>query len=346
MGKDYYRILGVGKDASEADLKKAYRKLAMKWHPDKHADADAKKKAEAQFKDIAEAYDVLSDKEKRQIYDQFGEEGLKSGGSPTGTAGPGGSRANFVYREVDPSELFSRFFGSDRMFFGGDDDFGPFGSVGMGSHSNFPFRMHHAGSGSFGSRAPSKPKTYEVDLSLSLEELYTGTKKKLKITRTRYRNGQMLKEDNVLSIDVKPGWKEGTKITFAGEGDQDSPTSPPGDVVFVVKTKPNSRFVRDGNHLIHKVAIPLVKALTGFTVPIESLDGRSFKVKVDTVVTPKSRKIVPNEGKFDGWYISGSMPVSKRPGEKGDLILEFDIHFPKTLTDDQKTKLKELLPNV
>ncbi|PHJ25099.1 heat shock protein [Cystoisospora suis] len=338
MGKDYYKILGVSRDASDADLKKAYRKLAMKWHPDKHGDAEAKKKAEAQFKDIAEAYDVLSDKEKRTIYDQYGEEGLKGGGMPSGGGGGGGVRTNFVYREVDPSELFSRFFGSDRMFFGGDDDFGPFAGVSVGGHAGgFPFRMHHAaGGGSFGSRGgPSKPKTYEVDLTLSLEELYTGTKKKLKITRTRYRNGQVVKEDNVLSIDVKPGWKEGTKITFAGEGDQDSPSSPPGDVVFVVKTKPNSRFVRDGNHLIHKVSIPLVKALTGFTVPIESLDGRSLKVKVDTIVTPKSRKIVPNEG----------MPVSKRPGEKGDLILEFDIHFPKSLTEDQKSKLKELLPS-
>lgn len=338
MGKDYYKILGVTKGATEADLKKAYRKLAIKWHPDKHADPEAKKKAEALFKDIAEAYDVLSDKEKRQIYDQFGEEGLKGGGAPGAgpAAGPGG-RANFVYREVDPSELFSRFFGSDRMFFGGDDDF-PFGGMSMGG-SGFPFRMHRSAGAGFtgaGGRGQSKPKTYEVQLPLSLEELYTGCKKKLKVTRTRFRGGQVVKEDNVLSIDVKPGWKEGTRITFAGEGDQDGPNAVPGDVVFVVKTKPHARFVRDGNHLIHKVPIPLVKALCGFTVPIESLDGRQLKVKVDTIISPKSRKVVPSEG----------MPISKRPGEKGDLILEFDIHFPKYLGEEQKARLKEVLPTV
>ncbi|XP_026193739.1 dnaJ homolog subfamily B member 3 [Cyclospora cayetanensis] len=220
MGKDYYRILGVPKDASDADLKKAYRKLAMKWHPDKHADAEAKKKAEAQFKDIAEAYDVLSDKERRQIYDKFGEEGLKGGAAPSGA--PGG--ANVFYREVDPSEIFSRFFGTDRM--GGDSD-DPFSHpiFGMGGSSG-PFGMRFATSGNRrcgsmqGMSTSSKPRAYERDLVCTLEELYS------------FHNGQPVKEDNVVTVDVKAGWKEGTKITFSGEGGQETPNGPPGDLIL------------------------------------------------------------------------------------------------------------------
>ncbi|KAL8424880.1 hypothetical protein Efla_002999 [Eimeria flavescens] len=335
--EDYYRILGVSKDAGEADLKKAYRKLAMKWHPDKHADPEAKKKAEAQFKDIAEAYDVLSDKERRQVYDKFGEEGLKAGGPSSG--GPGGS--NVFYREVDPSEIFSRFFGTDRMGGDADDPFSHpiFGMAGAGG----PFGMRFSAStgarrcgsmqGSMG--ASSKPRAYERDLVCSLEELYSGTTKKMKIGRTRFHNGQPVKEDSVVAVDVKAGWKEGTKVTFAGEGGQEAPNGPPGDLVFVVKCRPHARFVRDGSHLVYRVPLPLIKALTGFTVAVTTLDNRTLHVKVDEVVSPKFRKVVPGEG----------MPISKKPGEKGDLIIEFDILFPRSLTDDQKKKLKDILGN-
>ncbi|CDJ66844.1 heat shock protein 40, putative [Eimeria necatrix] len=327
MGKDYYRILGVPREATEADLKKAYRKLAMKWHPDKHADPEAKKKAEAQFKDIAEAYD---------IYDKFGEEGLKGGaGAPSG--GPGG--ANVFYREVDPSEIFSRFFGTDRMSGDADDPFSHpiFGMAGAGG----PFGMRFSTSGGRrcgsmqGMSSSSKPRAYERDLVCTLEELYTGTTKKMKIGRTRFHNGRPVKEDNVVTVDVKAGWKEGTKITFSGEGGQETPNGPPGDLIFVVKCKPHSRFTRDGSHLIYKVPVPLLKALVGFTVPVTTLDNRTLHVKIDQVVNPKYRKVVPGEG----------MPISKKPGEKGDLIIEFDIIFPRTLSDDQKTKLKEILAN-
>nr|UYX46109.1 HSP40 [Eimeria stiedai] len=192
-----------------------------------------------------------------------------------------------------------------------------------------------AGSMHAGVGASSKPRAYERDLVCSLEELYTGTTKKMKIGRTRFHNGQPVKEDSVVTVDVKAGWKEGTKITFAGEGGQEAPNGPPGDLVFVVKCRPHARFVRDGSHLIYPVPLPLLKALTGFTVPVVTLDNRTLHVKVDEIVSPKFRKIVPGEG----------MPISKKPGEKGDLILEFDISFPRRLTDEQKAKLREILGN-
>ncbi|CDJ27089.1 heat shock protein 40, putative [Eimeria mitis] len=179
--------------------------------------------AEAQFKDIAEAYDVLSG---FRIYDKFGEEGLKGGGgAPSG--GPGG--ANVFYREVDPSEIFSRFFGTDRMSGDSDDPFSHpiFGMAGAGGPFGMSFSttgnrrcgsMH--GMSSSSSSSSSKPRAYERDLVCTLEELYT------------FHNGQPVKEDNVVTVDVKAGWKEGTKITFSGEGGQETPNGPPGDLIL------------------------------------------------------------------------------------------------------------------
>ncbi|OEH78425.1 heat shock protein [Cyclospora cayetanensis] len=342
LGIRFHGILGVPKDASDADLKKAYRKLAMKWHPDKHADAEAKKKAEAQFKDIAEAYDVLSDKERRQIYDKFGEEGLKGGAAPSGA--PGG--ANVFYREVDPSEIFSRFFGTDRMGGDSDDPFShPAGGSGEGGWWSFSSEVEcrenlcifcrssgwgeaagrlacvsrlreidrgdglsASGCGSMqGMSTSSKPRAYERDLVCTLEELYRSRHNKkdedwedaVSFKRLQggegrgvgaqgwssidFHNGQPVKEDNVVTVDVKAGWKEGTKITFSGEGGQETPNGPPGDLIFVVKCKPHHRFIRDGSHLIYKVPVPLIKALTGFTVPVTTLDERKLHIKIDHV---------------------------------------------------------------
>lgn len=348
MGKDYYKILGVSKNATDVDLKKAYRKLAVKWHPDKHTDRNDKAKAEEMFKDIAEAYDVLSDKEKRDIYDTYGEEGLKGGAGQTDAGGTRDGSTHFFYSGPDPEKIFSSFFGSDKsgfnMFF--DDDF-PM-SFGVGSTSKMfrssgggiPFNTRSATSASaFGNMASKDsregPKKYQIDLNVTLEEIYTGAKKRLKVTRTRWNKDQAYKEDKILEVEIKRGWKDGTKITFQGEGDQEAPRSRPGDMIFVIKTKHHENFVRDGLHLIHKIQVSLVRALTGFIAPIRTLDNRVIKVKVDEIVNPKTRKIVPNEG----------LTSSKSTGEKGDLILEFELIFPKQLTDEQKSQLKRILPD-
>ncbi|EAN32908.1 DnaJ domain protein [Theileria parva strain Muguga] len=311
MGKDYYSILGVKRGCNEAELKKAYRKLAMQWHPDKHQDPNSKVKAEEMFKNVSEAYDVLSDPEKRKIYDQFGEEGLK------GTApGPehGGSRT-YVYTGVDPSELFRKIFGNDRAFMFGGDEMGGFGDV-------------------FHVTQPSvKSTNYELELPLTLEELYTGTVKKMKVTRKRFNGNKQYKEEHTLKIDIKPGWKDGTRLTFAREGDQQSPMATPGDLIFIIKTKKHMRFVRDGNNLIYKFTVPLVKALTGFNAVLTTLDNRRLTIRVTEVVSHKSRKVIAREG----------MPLSKNPNERGDLILEFDVVFPETLTNEQKNSITNIL---
>eukprot|EP00960_Hanusia_phi_P073859 768103-Hanusia_phi.AAC.1 len=325
MARDYYTILGIKKEATEEEIKKAYKKSAMKWHPDKNR--DRQEEAERRFKDIAEAYDVLSDPEKRKIYDQYGEEGLK-GGIPTGNAEgmPGGfTRYEF---HGDPNEIFRNIFGNN--------GFGGFGFGGDDIFSSFEFERgpkffpHKNGAhGSFPMGGESKKRPYVVDLNLSLEELYTGITKKLKISRKTKTPGRS--PQNIFDIKVKPGWKAGTKITFEGEGDEEMPGQAQ-DVVFVVKEKPHQAFTRSGSNLIYrKKAIPLVDALTGFKFNIQTLDKRTLEVDVKDVVSPTYRKVIQGEG----------MPISKEPGKRGDLIVEFDIIFPQSLSDDSKLKIRQ-----
>ena len=261
MGKDYYKILQISKNASEDDIKKAYRKLALKYHPDKNKSPEAEEK----FKEIAEAYDVLSDPKKKQIFDSYGEEGLK-GGLNSGSGGDG-STGGYTYTfQGDPRETF-------RMFFGNSDPFASFfqfsGMPGRGttlfSTSNLHDDMMDVdddnfgfGGRQFGFSQKRKDPTLEYDLMLSLEEIYQGTTKNMKITKKVLNSdGQSTRiEEKILSIVVKPGWKAGTKITFPKEGDQ-SPYSEPADVVFIVKEKPHPIFTRDGADLRFKAVIGL-----------------------------------------------------------------------------------------
>ncbi|KAL0398555.1 UNVERIFIED_CONTAM: DnaJ protein1 [Sesamum radiatum] len=234
MGVDYYKILQVDKNAKDDDLKKAYRKLAMKWHPDKNP--NNKKEAEAKFKQISEAYEVLSDPQKRAIYDQYGEEGLKGQVPPPDAGGPGGATFFqtgdgpnvFRFNPRNADDIFAEFFGFSS----------PFGGMGGGS----------------GMRGGS-----------SLEELYKGATKRMKISREiSDASGKTLPVEEILTIDIKPGWKKGTKITFPEKGNE-QPNVIPSDLVFIIDEKPHSMFTRDGNDLVVTQKISLAEALTGYT---------------------------------------------------------------------------------
>jgi DnaJ family protein B protein 4 len=344
MGKDYYKILGVSKTADEDEMKKAYRKLALKWHPDRHKEAD-KETAEQKFKEVNEAYEVLSDKNKRQIYDAYGEEGLKGvppegnagagrefhgfpsgfpGGFPGGLGGfgggfPGSSGTSFTFtstggpggfQPTDPNSIFREFFSNTGA--SDEDDF--FAHLGFGAREK-----------------PKKEVTHHI--ALSLEELYKGTTKKLKIKRTIIDGSTRtpVQTEETLSFEVRPGLKAGAKVRFPNKGDE-LPSGETQDIVIIVDEKPHPVFKRAGDNLEMEMPLTLEEALCGFKKTIETLDGRKLAITSKSIVTPDTRQVFKGEG----------MPT-KEPGRKGDLVVKYTVRFPTRLTDSQKEELRRIL---
>ncbi|XAR70917.1 hypothetical protein NMG60_11027959 [Bertholletia excelsa] len=330
MGLDYYNILKVNRNATDEDLKKSYRRLAMKWHPDKNPTNKAE--AEAKFKQLSEAYEVLSDSHKRQIYDQRGEEGLKD------MPPPGSSGFSDGFNPRNAEDIFAEFFGSSPF------EYTPksgvrntkFQSEGGGTFAGFGgnenmFRTYSCNGA--GANWPKKPPPIESKLPCTLEELYNGSTRKMKISRTVVDfNGQALPESEILTIDVKPGWKKGTKITFPDKGNV-QPNQLPADLVFVIDEKPHSIFTRDSNDLMMNHTVSLAEAMGGITVNLKTLDGRSLSIPVTDIVSPGYELVVEKEG----------MPIAKESGNRGDLRIKFDVKFPTKLTSDQRARLRRAL---
>ena len=382
---DYYKLLGVDKSASEEEIKKAYKKMALKWHPDRNKGSE---QASQKFKEISEAFEVLSDKQKRTIYDQFGAEGLRGGGGgPPSGAGAGPSSGGFPgfgsgnggtsftfstgpgggFQPTDPNKIFEQFFnmGGFGGFGGGMSqgmgggprragsfDYSGFSPMGGGmdvddddSDEHIPgsFRQSPFGFGTNAgqrrrpaSHPPSSKPPTEVSkpLVLTLEDMYSGATKRMKVSR-KLRDGSST--DKVLDIQVLPGWKNGTKIRFPKAGNETA-NGDSQDLVFVVEDKPHDRFSREDNNLVVKVPITLLEALTGSGARkvVTHLDGRKVPVNVPTgVVKPGQRTIVGGEG----------MPVRKAGSVqmKGDMIVVWDIQFPERITLAQKEGLQKIL---
>ncbi|EEF34265.1 dnaJ homolog subfamily B member 1 [Ricinus communis] len=336
MGVDYYKILQVDRNAKDDELKKAYRKLAMKWHPDKNP--NNKKDAEAKFKQISEAYDVLSDPQKRAVYDHYGEEGLKGQMPPPGGAsgfGHDGGSTTFQFNPRSADDIFSEIFGFSSPF-GGMGDMG--GS--RASTSNFPrgmfgddiFSSFRTAAGE-SSGPPRKGAPIERTLLCSLEDLYKGITKKMKISRDVIdSSGRPTTVEEILTIEIKPGWKKGTKITFPEKGNEQRGVIP-SDLVFIIDEKPHGVFKRDGNDLIVTQKISLVEALTGYTVQVTTVDGRNLTIPISSIITPTYEEVVKGEG----------MPIPKEPSKRGNLRIKFSIKFPSKLTVEQKTGIKRLI---
>lgn len=326
--KDYYSTLGLKRNASADEIKKAYKKQALKWHPDKNP--DKRDFAEKKFKEVAEAYECLSDAKKKTIYDQcadapgpspfaggqgghsFGNHGgttfFSTGGFPSGFNGaPSGSSGT---NGLDPHDMFSQLFGNGAGSFGGGSEF----QNGQGIRKQ-------------------KDAPLNVNLECDLEELYTGKVKRMKIRRKRrIPGGSLGNEEKILVIDVKPGWKAGTKVTFAGEGDEHvNPNISPSDIVFTIQEKQHPRFVRDGNDLVYTHSLPLKEALVGSIVNVPTLGGSILPVDCRAdVIQPSTVKRLRGHG----------MPSKRGPG---DLVLQFNVSFPRTLTTNQKRRIDEIL---
>ncbi|KER24668.1 DnaJ domain protein [Opisthorchis viverrini] len=344
MGKDYYQILGITKDATDDAIKKAYKKMALKYHPDKNKSPNAEEK----FKEIAEAYDVLSDPKKREIYDKYGEEGLKTGVSGGEGGGPG-----FTYTfHGDPREMF-------RVFFGSDDSLGSLFGMGSGGRTVFTsgmgeqmdidgdffggasplsgFSMRGMGGGGGPMRRRNQDPPIHHDLSVSLLDVLNGTVKKMRITRRRLNPDRRTtrEEEKVLEIEVKKGWKAGTRITFPREGDETPGGNIPADVVFTVKDRTHKHFKREGADVRYIAKISLKKALCGGVISIPTIEEGQVNLALKDVVQHGSIRRISGQG----------LPYPKEPNRRGDIIVEFHVIFPTRLTDSQKSQLASILPD-
>ncbi|XP_075257851.1 dnaJ homolog subfamily B member 13-like [Convolutriloba macropyga] len=317
MGVDYYNVLDTTHSATNEDIKRAYRKLALKFHPERNSEDGAVEK----FRQIAEAYDVLSDNKKKAVFDQFGEEGLKQG-VPHGDDHTEAWTHGYTFHG-DPFKVFTEFFGGQNPFAEWYDRRDGELDMGFGG-------LHGRG-------RKQQDSPIERDLYLTLEEIYHGCIKKMKISRrVMNEDGHTSSiRDKILTITVKPGWKSGTKITFPKEGDQ-GPNTIPADIVFILKDKPHARFERVGSDLIYTATVQLGEALTGCNVSIQTLDNRELNIPINEIITHGYQKKVLNEG----MKISNPKDSSKL---YGDLFIKFNIVFPQSLTPEKKHLIKAAL---
>jgi molecular chaperone DnaJ len=351
--RDYYEVLGISKGASEDEIKKAYRKIAIKYHPDRNP---GDKEAEEKFKEAAEAYDVLHDPQKRQTYDQFGFEGLSGGAGGFGGGFGGG---------FSMDDIFSMF----GDVFGGRGGFGGFGG---------------------GRRQPAKYRGSDLRLKvkLTLQEISTGVTKKFKVRKdvecphchgTGAENGAqaetcqnchgsgmeirtqqsifgmmqtqttchvcggegtviknkchhchgegIVKGEEVVEINIPAGVAEGMVVNVPGKGNAGKHNGITGDIQVFIEEEADDTFVRDGNNLLYNLLLDFPTAALGGTVDIPTIEGNTVKIKIEPGTQP---------GKTLRLRDKGLMPVQGYGNEKGDLIVNVSVYIPKTLTKEER----------
>ncbi|MGK9369281.1 molecular chaperone DnaJ [Melioribacter sp. Ez-97] len=365
--RDYYEVLGVSRDASQDEIKKAYRKLAMQYHPDRNP---GDKEAEEKFKEAAEAYEVLSNAEKRAKYDRFGHGGLKGGQDFHGF-----DNVNDIFSHF--SDIFGGAFGGSSIF---DDFFG-------GASSR---RSQRRSAGTPGS-------DIKINLKLTLEEIARGTTKKIKLKKyikcdscggtgakagtghktctvcngsgeirqvsksifgqfvniTTCNNcggtGKIVAEpcvkcsgdgrvygETTIKVNVPAGVHEGSYMTLRGEGNAGKNGGPAGDIIVVFQEQPHEYFTREGDDVIYELTISFPEAVLGTEVEVPTLTGRA-KLKIEPGIQP---------GKFLRMREKGIQHLNSHGA--GDQLVRINIHVPKKVNAKEKELLKELMnmPNI
>jgi DnaJ-class molecular chaperone len=324
--KDYYQTLGVSKTSSEKEIKQAFRKLARKFHPDVNP---GDKSAEAKFKEINEAYEVLGDPDKRKKYDELGanwrlyEQAQQQGqgwpggaGSPFGDqggawtinmGGPGG------YRTMTEEEM--------QDLFGNQDPFSDFFKTFFGG-GGAPRDARGRG------RAPRTQKGRDIEhpVELTLEEAFHGATRRISI-----KDG-----GHARSVDVRipPGVKDGSRVRAAGEGEAGSNGGPAGDLYLRVQTRPHPVFERKGDDLHTTIGVPVTTAVLGGEAQVPTITG-SVRLKIPE--TTQGGQVFRLKGH--------GMPVVGKPDTRGDMYATVDVQLPRSLTPEQReqyTKLAKL----
>ncbi|KAJ4727232.1 DnaJ-like protein [Melia azedarach] len=347
----YYEVLGVSKSASQDELKKAYRKAAIKNHPDKGGDPE-------KFKELAQAYEVLSDPEKREIYDQYGEDALKEG--------MGGAGASH-----NPFDIFESFFGGGA--FGGGSSRGRRQKQGEDVVHSLKVSLEDLYNGTTkklslsrnilcpkckgkGSKSGTSGKCYGCQgtgMKITTRQIGLGMIQQMQHVCPECRgSGEVIserdkcppckgnkvtQEKKVVEVHVEKGMQHGQKIVFEGQADE-APDTITGDIVFVLQQKDHPKFKRKFDDLYIDHTLSLTEALCGFQFALTHLDGRQLLVKSNPgeIIKPGQYKAINDEG----------MPHHQRPFIKGRLYIQFNVEFPESgiLSPDQCRKIETILP--
>jgi molecular chaperone DnaJ len=345
---DFYETLGVGRDADGDEIKKAYRKLAMKYHPDRNP---GDKDAEQSFKDVNEAYEVLKDGDKRAAYDRFGHAAFEQGGpgGPGGAGFGGGFASGFA-------DIFDEMFGD----FGGRRGGGPQPGKGADLRFNMEIELEDAfkgkqteirvptsvacdvcsGSGAAGGSGPSACPTCSGHGRVrSQSGFFTvertcpncqGTGEVIKDPCTNCGGAGRVHKERTLSVNIPAGVEDGTRIRLTGEGEAGLRGAQPGDLYIFLHLKPHRFFQRDGADIYCRVPIPMTRAALGGTVEVPTVDGTIARLSIPAG-TPTGHQ----------FRLKGKGMSVLRSKSRGDMFVQANVETPQNLTKRQKELLDE-----
>ncbi len=311
MSDNYYTILGINENASAEEIKKAYRTLQMKWHPDKNGGSQ---ESINMTQKLNEAYEILGDPQKKEEYD-FN----RKNPNPFVKAGGGA-------QHVDINELFGSIFG------GGF----PFGSAmggmgGMGGMHGFPQGANiHIFHGPSGMGFIQKPEPIVKQIEVTLEQVLTGISVPIEIERWLMENGNKVFEKETLYVTLPPGIDEGEMVVLKDRGHSLN-ANVKGDIKIPIKINNTTEFKRAGLDLILEKTISLKEALCGFSFEIKYINGKSYTLNNNkgNIIPPNYKKVYPEMGLV-------------RDGCKGNMVIHFNVTFPEKLTEEQITKLSDI----